>query len=93
MHDHDVTLKNVYDGPLTITGHIGLPEATWFVGDGESTAQLKAGDVYPLPRTGIICIDTGCGKGGKLTAMVVEDNSFRLVEAPEAAPTEGENEA
>lgn len=31
-----------------------------------------------LPASGVLCIDTGCGKGGRLTAMIVEGGCFRL---------------
>jgi hypothetical protein len=33
----------------------------------------------------VICIDSGCGKGGLLTAMCVEDGRFRLTCVPEWA--------
>ena len=78
VHDHDTVMNNNYDGPLTITGHIALKRATWFAGDRETTEELEAGTVYTLPEKGVICIDTGCGKGGKLTAMVIEGNQFIL---------------
>lgn len=32
-----------------------------------------------LPETGIIDIDTGCFTENYLTAMVIEDNKFKLV--------------
>ena len=78
IHDHEVVPKNKYRGPITVTGHIALPEPTYFVGDGRTTKSIPYGEWRALPATGIICIDTGCGKGGRLTAMVVEDNRFRL---------------
>ena len=39
---------------------------------------LPPGEWLTLPKRGIICIDTGCGKGGRLTGMVIEDDRFRL---------------
>ena len=78
LHDHDVVLKNQYSGPLTIVGHIALDFPTWFKGDGETTEQLPAGEWLELPGRGVICIDTGCAKGGRLTGMVVEDERYRL---------------
>lgn len=78
MHDHSIVLENRYAGPLTVTGHIGIPVPTWFAGDGESTEEIPYGTWQPLPQHGIICIDTGCGKGGRLTGMTVENGRFRL---------------
>ena len=78
IHDHDVVLRNQYAGPLTVVGHIALDIPTWFGGDGETRELLQPGEWLPLPGHGIICIDTGCGKGGLLTAMVVEGDRYRL---------------
>ncbi len=78
MHDHFVTLRNEWDGPLTVVGHIALDFPTWFAGDGKTTEPLQPGEWMPLPERGVICIDTGCGKGGRLTAMVIEDGRYRL---------------
>ena len=78
LHDHDVVLENRYAGPLTVTGHIALDKATYFGGDMETLLEYDEGIWYPLPEHGIICIDTGCGKGGTLTAMVVRDGRFIL---------------
>lgn len=78
IHDHEIVPKNRYNGPLTITGHIGLDKPMWFTGDGETVHELKEGATEVLPKQGIICIDTGCGKGGRLTAMMIEGGSFIL---------------
>lgn len=78
IHDHSVVQENHYAGPLTVVGHIALDFPTWFKGDGESTELLPPGEWMQLPETGIICIDTGCGKGGRLTAMTIEENRYRL---------------
>lgn len=78
IHDHDIVLQNQYDGPLTIVGHIAIDFPTWFTGDGKTTELLPPGEWLPLPEQGVICIDTGCGKGGRLTAMIIEDNRYRL---------------
>ena len=79
IHDHGIVMRNIYNGPLTVVGHIALTAPTWFAGDGETVQELPYGEWLPLPERGTICIDTGCGKGGKLTAMVMMDGSFRLV--------------
>ena len=31
----------------------------------------------------MLCIDTGCGKGGRLTGMAVADGMYRLYSVPE----------
>ena len=85
VHDHMAAFMNRYAGPLTVTGHIALPEPTWFPGSGEPTEHLPRGTWLDLPDRGIICIDTGCGKGGELTAMTVEGGRFLLTSVPERA--------
>ena len=83
VHSHEIVPINRYNGPLTITGHIALDKATWFAGDEETTKEYEDGVSYDLPATGVICIDTGCGKGGRLTAMIIEGNQFVLHSVPE----------
>jgi serine/threonine protein phosphatase 1 len=83
IHDHNVVKKNRYAGPLTITGHIALQEPTYFAGDEKTTETLAYGETLPLPETGVICIDTGCGKGGRLTAMIIKDKEYHLESVPE----------
>lgn len=83
MHDHEIVWCNEYAGPLTITGHIALEDPAWFMGDGENMRWLHDDVEKPLPDRGVICIDTGCGKGGRLTAMVIEGGFFRLTSVPE----------
>ena len=78
IHDHSVVMENCYAGPLTIVGHIALDVPTWFAGDEETTQMLPPAEWLPLPETGVICIDTGCGKGGRLTAMTVRGGEYRL---------------
>ncbi len=72
FHDHDITEQNRYAGRLTVTGHISLSAPTWFLGDGKTAEKLPVREERSLPEKGIICIDTGCGKGGRLTAMSVD---------------------
>ena len=78
IHDHDIVQRNSYAGPLTVVGHIALEAPTWFAGDRETTEALPYEEWRPLPDRGTVCIDTGCGKGGHLTAMTVEDGQYRL---------------
>lgn len=83
VHSHEIVPMNRYNGPLTITGHIALDKVTWFAGDEETTREYEDGISYDLPAIGVICIDTGCGKGGRLTAMINEGNKFMLQSVPE----------
>jgi len=78
VHDHGIVLQNQYAGPFTVTGHIALEVPVWFAGDGEYTEVVPWGEDRLLPPQGILCIDTGCGKGGPLTALVLEDGVARL---------------
>ena len=78
VHDHSVAAQNRYAGPLTIVGHIALTVPTWFAGDGKTFRQLKDNVRYDLPEKGIICIDAGCGKGGKLVGMEIENGRYIL---------------
>lgn len=76
--NHSLTRKNLYNGKLTITGHIHLKEPTWYDGSGGKGQKLPYHCYMPLPDNGIICLDTGCAEGNKLTAMVIQDNSYFL---------------
>lgn len=78
IHDHEAVFRNRYAGRLTVVGHIALDAPTWFVGDGETVQTLPYGQWKPLPETGVLCIDTGCGKGGRLTAMIIEEGNYLL---------------
>ena len=78
IHDHYVAKENKYAGPLTIVGHIALERSVWFPGGGDSICFLENEKHYDLPSKGVICIDTGCGKGGKLTGMVIRDGKYTL---------------
>lgn len=83
VHNHETVLMNRYRGRLTITGHIALEHTSWFAGDEETVKELEDDTVMDLPETGVICIDTGCGKGGRLTAMIINGRRFLLKSVPE----------
>ena len=83
IHDHGVAMENRYAGPLTIVGHIALEKPTWFPGLEQPVKQIPEGTRQELPQRGVICIDTGCGKGGRLTGMVIEDGKYILQSAGE----------
>ena len=78
IHDHSVVTENEYQGPLTITGHIALAAATYFAGDKKTRLELPEEEQLILPERGAICIDAGCGKGGRLIGMKIEENRFIL---------------
>lgn len=78
VHDHGIAMRNVYDGPLTVVGHVAVERPMWFAGDGETVKELSYDVWMEMPKKGTICIDTGCGKNGRLTAMEVADGKFRL---------------
>ncbi len=78
FHDHGLVLENRYAGRLTVTGHIALSAPTWFAGDEKTVVKLPFKGEGTLPDKGIICIDTGCGKGGRLTAMVLDGSTYRM---------------
>ncbi len=81
IHDHGIALRNVYHGRVTVVGHIGLDVPKWFAGDGETVLELEYGVWRELPEKGIICIDTGSGKDGFLSGMIIEDGRYRLERA------------
>ena len=83
VHDHHIVLQNRYNGLLTITGHIALEKATWFAGDGGTVETIGDETKRDLPTNGVLCIDTGCGKGGRLTAMIIEGETYRLASVAE----------
>ena len=78
MHDHGIVLENSYNGPLVVTGHIALEAPSWFAGDGETIEQPEEETWHPLPEHGALCIDAGCGKGGRLIGMTVENGKYIL---------------
>ena len=83
IHDHGVAMENRNAGPLTIVGHIALEKVTWCPGLEQPIKQIPEWTWQELPQRGVICIDTGCGKGGRLTGMVIEDGKFILHSAGE----------
>lgn len=85
IHDHDVALQNRYAGKLTIVGHVAMEEALWLPGNEQPVEPLKPRTEYPLPHYGTVCLDTGCGKGGCLTGMVIENGHFTLYQQSEKA--------
>ena len=71
------TFNSKYKGKLTITGHLGLKEPMYYPGDG-SHIELDYNEEKILPKKGIICIDTNCHAGNKLTAMIIDNNKYIL---------------
>lgn len=78
LWDRSAVEKGFYNGLLTIVGHTPVTKPTW-IGkiDGKvEHIKLKEKTWYNLPATGIINIDTGCGKGGSLSALVIQGTRF-----------------
>lgn len=70
--------KNDYGGKLTLIGHTPALDATWYAGDQKTTAALSERKPLILPIMGLICLDTGCVFGRRLTAMVLEGEAYWL---------------
>lgn len=78
MMSHFLTRKNRYSGKLLLTGHIHLRHPTWFDGSGGAGQPLPYHCWNPLPSHGVICLDTGCAEGNRLTGMLIEDGLYYL---------------
>ena len=78
LWDRSAVDKGFYTGLLTIVGHTPVSYPTWIgnINGIVKKIRLKEKTWYNLPSTGIINIDTGCGKGGDLSAMVIQGNKF-----------------
>lgn len=68
--------QNDYCGKLTIVGHTPIADAAYFAGDERTIKILPECKKMILPDTGLICIDTGCVFGYRLSAAVIEDGEF-----------------
>ena len=76
LWDRSVT-GGSYRGKLGIGGHTPMNAPCLFTEDGH--ALVLGEDVrMTLPERGFICLDTGCVFGRRLTAMIIEDDVFRL---------------
>ncbi len=85
LWDRDVIMGDCYDKRLTIVGHTPMREPLFLKGDGTGGEILSCHKRMDLPKTGMICIDTGCVFGGNLTAMVIEGRKFWLEKEEGAA--------
>ena len=83
VHDHSAIFDNSYRGRFTVTGHVALPAVTYFAGDMRHIEEMSCGVWREIPECGMLCIDTGCGKGGRLTGMAVSGGMYRLTSVPE----------
>lgn len=77
LWDRSVT-HGEYRGKLGIGGHTPMKEPVWFTSDGVPLT-LPFDCTLQFPDRGFICLDTGCVFGGKLTAMVITGDEYRLV--------------
>ncbi len=79
--DRDAVTGNFYTGRLTIVGHTPYQEPVHLKGNG-TFGILEEKCTYRLPKSGIICIDTGCVFGYQLTALVIEGHYCHIVSVP-----------
>jgi len=70
--------RNDYYGKLTIIGHTPILDAAWYAGNEKTMKILPERTRMQLPKTGLICLDTGCVFGYRLTAMVIEGDEYWL---------------
>lgn len=68
--DRTVAEEGWYGGKLLIHGHTPQEGVTYQDGHGRKVI-LEAETSFRLPKTGSICLDTGCVSGGKLSALVI----------------------
>lgn len=78
LWDRQTLMSGRYEGPLALVGHTPLADPVYAPGKGRDAVILREGKTYRLPQQGMICIDTGCVFGGKLTALVLERGSFSV---------------
>ena len=86
LWDRNIAFGSPYNGKLLIYGHTPMKRVILRdeTGRGET---ICAGSRLHLPRTGSICIDTGCVYGHSLSALVIADGMLR-VEAVEYGSVE-----
>lgn len=82
LWDRTRIVRNDYDGRLTIIGHTPMRDPAWYAGDGKNVELLPERKRMTLPETGLICLDTGCVFGYRLTAMVIEGGEYWLDSVP-----------
>lgn len=80
LWDRSIAEGGFYSGKLFIYGHTPMQEALYQSGDGYGHI-LKPGIRRDLPKSGSICLDTGCVFEHKLTGMVIFDDGKFLIES------------
>ena len=75
----DAVTYNDYSGKLAVVGHTQLDRPAYLDGSGgESRFHPGYGTWFELPPRGLIAMNTGCGSGGPLTAMIIENGWMRF---------------
>ena len=75
----DAVTYNDYSGKLAVVGHAQQDTPAYLDGyGGESRFHPSYGTWFELPKTGLIAMNTGCGFGGPLTAMIIENGWMRF---------------
>lgn len=79
--DRIAVKKGTYTGPLTIVGHTPLKRPAYIgtVNDEIEYFKFEYGVKYEIPLEGLIAMDTACVMGGKLTALIMENNTMEFV--------------
>ncbi len=72
--------ENFYSGRLTIIGHTNMEKPMYGDGNGGELIPISCQKWQPLPKTGLIDLDSACVYGRSLTAMIVENGRFMLEE-------------
>ncbi len=70
--------SNFYKGRLTIVGHTPINYPIYLDGSRDRPMRMPVGEDFPLPGTGMICIDTGCFYKGILTSLIIENGIGRI---------------
>lgn len=77
LWDRYVAYDGTYQGKLLIYGHTPMEEVLYQDGFGNETVCLPD-ETRPLPKTGSICIDTGCVRKNRLSALVIENGRYTV---------------
>ena len=76
LWDRYILDGGLYNGKLTIVGH--TPVCRPLISVNGDYEYFEFDYEYDVPKNGIICIDTGCVYGGKLTAAIIENNKIHF---------------
>lgn len=85
LWDRGIAYGEPYRGKLLIYGHTPMKAVAYRDEEGNE-AVIPQGLRVKLPEKGSICLDTGCVYGGRLSAMVIEEDGwYRIVAVQKGA--------